>query len=187
MPLQWWTKIWDIPGFPHFQVFPPFSNLRRIPYILYRVKKIAFSRVFAWKYLFFTSRKISWSLLQSFVYTNVILYPSYVVCGRVVIFSVFARCIDPARDRNRVINSLYLSLTSQALHNSFPIVPFTHVSFLFFSFFNSFSEARFCFSLSGAFVGFAGRFESSTSTKFLDTQLHECLTKLVEKKNTYCV
>lgn len=99
---------------------------------LYRVEKMALSRLRLKNFYFSSLRKNQ--LIDSPVLCIHECYSlSFLRRSRpVVIFSVFARCIDPARDRNRVINSLYLSLTSQALRNSFPMVPFTHVSSLFF-------------------------------------------------------
>lgn len=48
--------------------------------------------------------------------------------SQLIIFSLSARCIDPARDRSRVINSLYLSLVTWHYVTLRPLLP----SLLFF-------------------------------------------------------
>lgn len=93
-----------------------------------------------------------------------------------VIFSLFARCIDPARDRNRVINSLYLSLASQRYVTRFSC-PLLLVSLFCLPVLRFlFRSNRPCFSSSDAF---AGHFE--LSAKFLRIRLHECFIKFLGK------
>lgn len=56
---------------------------------------------------------------------------SYVIYGR--LSSLFLlKCIDPARDCNRVINSLYLSFASQCYETRYFMTLFAHVSSSFF-------------------------------------------------------